>query len=82
MRLDRQGWAVVAAASRAVSERAITEREACAEVWGRTGGAPRELARAIRVGVKLLEGRARCPRYAAELERALRRARVREERAG
>lgn len=73
MRLDRQGWAAVAAASRAVSERAITEREACLEVWGRTGRAPRQLARVIRAGVKLLEGRAPCPRYAAELARELRR---------
>ena len=67
MRLDRQGWAAVAAASRAVSERALTEREACIEVWARTGRAPREVVRTIRAAMKLFEGRARGPRDAVEL---------------
>lgn len=66
MRLDRQGWAAVEAASRAVSERALTEREACIEVWARTGGEPRDLVRAIREGVRQLaarrDGRAPRPR--------------------
>ena len=81
MRLDRQGWAAVAAASRAVSERALTEREACIEVWARTGRAPREVVRTIRAAVKLFEGRARGPRPAATLTPpTLRRTRARASR--
>jgi hypothetical protein len=73
MRLDQQGWSAVAAASRAVSERALTEREACIEVWARTGGLPRDVVRAVRVGVRLLERRARGSRASAGLERDIRR---------
>jgi hypothetical protein len=75
MRLSRQGWAVVAAVSRAVAERAITEREGCVEIFGRLGGDPGHLVRAVRAGVRLFEGRARGPRHAAGLAREVRRLR-------
>ncbi len=79
MRLDRQGWAAVAAASWAVSERALTEREACIEAWARTGGEPRQLVRAIRAGVRMLEGRPGGSRDVLALRREIRR--IREQRA-
>ncbi len=57
-RMTRDSWAVVEQVSRAVAERAITEREACVEVWARTGSHPRTVVRAIREGVRRLgEGR-------------------------
>lgn len=75
MRLDRQGWRAVAEVSRSVAERAITEREASLVLWERIGGDPRRYVRAIRVGVKLFSGEARCPRYAAGLAQQVRRLR-------
>jgi hypothetical protein len=78
IRLSQKGWMAVARASQAVAERAITEREAAIELWWRTGGDPRRLVLAIRAGVELFEGRACSARYAAGLEREVRRMRVAE----
>jgi hypothetical protein len=57
--MSRESWVVVEQVSRAVAERAITEREACVEVWARTGTDPRSVVRAVREGVRRLgqEGR-------------------------
>jgi hypothetical protein len=52
--MTRESWSVVEQVSRAVAERAITEREACVEVWARTGRDPRSVVRAIREGVRRL----------------------------
>ena len=74
MRWTQQDWAAVAEVSRAVVERAITEKEGCVELWLRTGSDPRTLLRALRAGVNLLEGRrARRLRSEPALERAVRR---------
>ena len=71
MRWTQQDWAAVAEVSRAVVERAITEKEGCVELWLRTGSDPRTLLRALRAGVNLLEGRrARRLRSEPALERA------------
>lgn len=76
MRSRQEGWAAVAKVSRAIAERAITEREGCIELYLRIGGEPRRLVRSIRAGVKLFEGRAPPPRSAAGLQREVRRIRA------
>ncbi len=58
MRWDRQGYAAIAEVSRAVADRAITEREACLELAARTGRDPGSLLLAVRTGAKLIERRA------------------------
>jgi hypothetical protein len=75
MRWNRQGYAAIAEVSRAVAERAITEREACVELAARTGREPRALLLAVRTGVKLFEGRAGQAKHAVGLEREIRRLR-------
>lgn len=61
--MSHERWEVLAEVSRAVAERAITEREACVELWARTGGDPRAAARAVRAGVRLFEAGARAATF-------------------
>ncbi len=74
MRTSRLSPSVVAEVSRAVAERAITEREGCLELWSRTGADPRAIVRALRAGVRGFAQGSRDP-LASAVEDAVRRRR-------